>query len=81
MKALEHKNLLLKNVRKANNDVSSIQDNLETSITMLELKLEGGYIEDDKFKEDVTSVSIQSTEDKIKRLTVLLGKLKEMESI
>lgn len=81
MKGLEYKNLLLKNVRKANNDVSMIQDKLETSITMLELKLEGGYIEDDKFKQDVTSVLIQSTEDKIKRLSVLLGKLKEMESV
>lgn len=79
MKALEYKNLLLKNVRKANNYVSSIQDSLETSITVLELKYENGHIEEDKFKEGVTSVSIQSTEDKIKRLITLVSKLKEME--
>lgn len=81
MKSLEYKNLLLKNVRKANNDVSSIQDKLEDSITILELKYENGHIEDDKFKQDVTSILIQSTEDKIKRLSTLVGKLNEMDSL
>lgn len=79
MKALEYKNLLLKNVRKANSDVSMIQDKLEDSITILELKYENEHIEDDKFKSDVTNTFIQSTEDKIKRLSILVGKLKEMK--
>ena len=81
MKALEYKNLLLKNVRKANSDVSMIKDKLEDSITILELKYENGHIEDDKFKQDVKSVFIQSVENKIKRLSTLVGKLNEMDSL